>query len=151
MSNPDVARMTPAQWLFEYHALQAKEKQTSDLVVEVFKQSGVVARKLLISLLGLDIGPPDENGERVVIPLSMLAGNPEMMAKVHETLQQEQAVAETTTDAEFDALSAKLAKGDVADLDPVLFGDMKPISKDYVHSEEYRQALEALGVRVRDK
>lgn len=144
ISNPDVMRMTTAQWLFEYHALQEKEKASATFTVEVYKESVTALRKLMIALLGLDI-----IGEKKILPLSLLAGNPRLLGKWYEDAQADAAAEAAANDSEFDALSEQLAKGEIGDLDPLLFGDMGDISKDYTQTEEYKEALTALGIKIK--
>lgn len=144
ISNPDIARMTTAQWLFEFHALQEKEKTSAAFTVEVYKESVTALRKLMIALLGLDVF-----GEKKIMPLALLAGNPKLLSKWYEDAQADEAIEAAANDTDFDQLSAQLAKGDIGDLDPTLFGDLSNISKDYTQTDDYKDALTALGIKIK--
>lgn len=98
--------MTDAQWLFEYHAL----KQRDDERVEMFQ----AAQKMLVSLLGLDHFATQEGQ---YIPLALLTGQPEILAKLVEEQEQEERAVDAADDPEFDAWSEKLAMGDLDDTD----------------------------------
>lgn len=159
ISNQDVQKMRPAQWLFEYAALRDRENDQHELITAVVKQ----AKRLLVSMLGLDlaaqmVGGEDttqltgEDDDAPIVPLALLTGNPEMINHIMETLKKEKSESTDIADAEFDALSAKLAKGDIGDLDPIIFGpvDESVFKNAYVRSDEYKQAMTALGVKIRD-
>lgn len=55
LSDPSVRNMNEAQWLFEYHALQARERQSVDLVTSMFRALVRALRHTLITVLGLDL------------------------------------------------------------------------------------------------
>lgn len=55
LSDPSVRDMNEAQWLFEYHALQTRERQSVDLVTSMFRALVRAMRHTLITVLGLDL------------------------------------------------------------------------------------------------
>ncbi len=125
VSNPDVAKMTETQWMFEYHALKRKEEM-------IFKSSFVALRKTMVSVLGLNlIRPVDEKGfpkkygqmtedeENMFLPMVAWCGRPEMLKDVAEQVQNELGMdkAENPDDA-YEKLTAAI---DAAG------GDMEPI------------------------
>jgi len=125
VSNPDVAKMTETQWMFEYHALRKREEST-------FKASFDALRKTLVSTLGLNlIRPVDEKGfpkkygkmteeeENMYLPLVAWCGRPDVLKEVADQVQAE--LGQTAAESPDDEYEKKAAAIDAAG------GDMEPI------------------------
>ena len=102
--------MTDAQWMFEFHALRTREKEERDERVEIFKAQ----QQMLVSLLGLNTFTQHEEE---IVPLALMCGTPEILAKLQEESQHESKALDAVDDPEFDEWSEKLAKGDLDDTD----------------------------------
>lgn len=103
--------MTDAQWMFEYHALRMKEQDELDHKVEIFKAQ----QKMLVSLLGLNTFSQDEEE---IVPLALMCGTPEILAKLQEESKHAEKAQDALNDPEFDEWSKKMAEGgDIDDTD----------------------------------
>lgn len=101
--------MTEAQWLFEYYAARKKEEADVNHAVELHKAK----RSMLVDLLGLNlIKRPD--GE-VVVPLSVMCGQPEVMSHIFDEQRMEEGVTTALNDPEFDEWSERMARGEIDD------------------------------------
>ncbi len=125
VSNPDVAKMTWTQWMFEYHSLRKKEEM-------MFKSSFLALRRTIVSVLGLNmLRPTDEAGvpkkhdamteEELdqFMPLVSWVGRQELLNEVSKQYETEAGIdAATNPDADYERQVAA-----IDDLD----GDMSPI------------------------
>ena len=125
VSNPDVAKMTETQWMFEYHSLRKQESTT-------FKTHFAAMRQTIVSTLGLNlIRPVDDKGfpkrydkmteeeMDMFLPLVAWVGRAEILKEVGEQVQAELGLDKAeSTDDEYEALTAAI---DAAG------GDMEPI------------------------
>lgn len=124
LSNPDVSKMSPSQWLFEYHSLVEKERNIFDLSFKTLKQ-------LMIHLMGLNaIRPEDGTGRpkttadmtkeerEAFLPLIAWIGHPEMLKQVQDQLDYDNAVRRSEDDDRYEQLVSAIDELD---------GDMTPI------------------------
>lgn len=144
MSDPSVRQMTEAQWLFEYHALQAKERSWSDTIVDAFKAFFQELRASLISLFGLnlvkkwDTSKLSDEDKRVLeketpfVPASFLWGRPEMLKAFLEEGEKQEIEEHAFDDKAFDEMSLRMARGEMNDLDRALMSidyDPAPVER----------------------
>ena len=124
LSSPDVQNMSPAQWVFEYHALQEKEKTEYERNFKTFK-------RVMVSLLGLNaLRPEDEYGvpkseEKMTeeerdqyIPLVAWMGRMEMLGLVKDQVEKEACIESSNSNTEYEKMVAAIDELD---------GDMEPI------------------------
>lgn len=155
--------MNQAQWLWEYHALREREKESfsyvGDLTAEILK----AVRLTLIQLLGLNLLQTDadldedkkkalEDG-KLFTPLSLLVANEEVLRMIVEKHQDDSAVAAAIGDEEFEELSAAIARGDdLGDMEPIVEGtaeEEKFLAQWFTPEKEYE--LKTLGINITDK
>lgn len=124
ISNPDVQKMTPIQWMFEYHSLLKKESHELDINIKLVKNS-------LVNILGLNlIRPRDQNGKvkpdsamttldkESFLPLTAWIGHPELLKLVQEQVEQDLPPT-LSSDAEYEKMVAAIdAAG--GDMDPII-------------------------------
>jgi hypothetical protein len=125
VSNPDVRNMSPAQWAFEYYALHKKESDLAEALATNVKH-------LIVNILGLNaLRPVNENGvpkkphelteeeQEQFLPLVAWVGHPELLKKVGEQLQVEQAITQAAEDQSYEEMVAAIdAAG--GDMEPIL-------------------------------
>ena len=148
--------MTDAQWLFEYHALQAKEKMEGELQVKLLEANARVLRDTLIGVLGLhllapqpapDAPPREEDAPVPFVPAVMLFSNHHLL-NIAMAQQKKSAGVQVEEDEAFEAFSQRLARGDVGDLDPIHTADLSTMTATLAERE--RRAAEArLGIQQR--
>lgn len=115
--------MTPAQWVYEFSILSAKEQDERDYQMKFWKV-------MLVRTLGLDAfnkqrGLKDEE----FIPLSLLAGNHHLINSMLKKAEEDGVVDAANTvevpDAEYSEMEARMAAGmEPIDFDP--FEGMTP-------------------------
>lgn len=154
MSDPTVQAMNEAQWLFEYYALRKREEDEGNFFITLVRGIVTNLREMLIGLLGLNVIKrwvlkPGETAPDVTpfVPLSFLVSKPEMLKHYIDEGEKDDTVVPPEQDAAFEAWSAKLARGDVADMDPILIGTPNDDKNLYWRTEAAQQALKAMGVR----
>lgn len=114
VSNPDVARMTTPQWVYEYHILQKRDR-------EYFEAFAKILRNVIIGTFGLNmLRPQDENGvpktaenmspeeKDFFLPLVGWIGNPELLKAVKEQVEKEYDPSLTPDTKEYDNLVARI-------------------------------------------
>ncbi len=155
--------MNQAQWLWEYHALREREKESfsyvGDLTAEVLK----AIRLTMIQILGLNLLQTDtdldeekkkaiEEG-KLFTPLALLVANEEVLRMIIEKHQDDSAVAAAIGDEEFEELSAAIARGDdLGDMEPIIEGteeEEQLVGQWFTPQRELE--LEALGIKITDK
>lgn len=163
--------MTYAQWMFEYHALQEKERGWAKQIAEVVKGFARSLREMLIGVLGLNLirewkapkdKPFDTDTKAALadvtpfVPASILFGRPQVLQAYLDDLkktEKEERASEAfraQQDAAFEAFSAALARGETPpDMDPVLMGRPGDTLNLYWRSEDAQAALRSLGVKPR--
>lgn len=140
--------MTTAQWIFEAHALQARDRIQADTVLATVKASVRILRNLMVSVLGLRLRATKEGEEAdefKFVPLSVLLADPARLKDLMSAEEAEAAVETATEDEAFDAFSKQLARGEVGDLEPILSSDPTPGK---VSVEEYQAMLKSMGIKI---
>lgn len=154
VSNPDVGRMSRVQWLFEYHSLINKERESMKLNIKVMKG-------LLINVLGLNaLRPEDAQGnpkdyasltpeeQESYLPLVAWCGRPELLQKISDQIQKEEIVADIGKDTSYETLVAQMDAAD-GDLLPIIqekFG-IKTEDLKQQTSVNQKEDLKKLGIR----
>jgi len=136
--------MTRAQWLWEYYALQKKDEERTDIIVDTVK----ALEQMLIQIFGLNILKDKE--EDSYIPMSMLVGRREIVEAMLDKISKDSVAKDAIDDDQFEAMSAAFASGEMEDD----LGDMDPIIEEKIEeaTEQSRQAyLRSLGVNIVDK
>lgn len=123
-SDPSVKDMTPARWMFEYHAAIEKDKQDAQLIAKIVKNT-------IVGTFGLNLlRPTDANGypkrqedmteeeKESFLPLVAWVGREDLVDKVREQLDKDIDPEAVTADKHYEELVAAI---DAAD------GDMEPI------------------------
>lgn len=157
--------MTLAQWMFEYEALQAKERDEVEVRVAVETRVLRAQRDMFITLLGLNLLPEREEEKAKagddyvpdILPLSVLVGRPQMIRDLLDGLERAQSETAAAQDANFEAFSANLlkqlkeGKSDLPDgMVPLLTGDLSNLERNaYWHSDAAQAAMVALGIKER--
>jgi len=154
--------MTTAQWMMEYHALRAREEAQVNMVTAVFKGAVRALRSLFISVLGLHYTPKPVEGEEVseaardddgiaiptYMPLSYIVGRPEMLEVLRKNYQDAEGAEQALADTTFDQFSARLAAGDMSDLEPVLEA-LPDMDRDGEFDLAAHHALlESMGIKI---
>jgi len=137
--------MTRAQWLWEFQAIQKKEEDDANVVIESLK----AIEKMLVHLLGLNLLQDDDDENESIIPLSLFTGRREIIEAIMEKIGKDVVAKEAISDDQFNDLSAAFARGEVEDL-----GDMDPIIEEQIAevAEQDRQKhLASIGVKVVDE
>lgn len=154
MSDPSVAKMNEAQWLFEYYALRKREEEETNFFVTLVRGIITNLREMLIGLLGLNVIKqwtlkPGETAPDVTpfVPLSFLVARQDVLKHYIDEGARDDTPVPPEQDAAFEAWSAKLARGDIADMDPILIGTPDDDKNVYWRSEAAQQALKAMGIR----
>ena len=143
VSDTSVQHMTDMQWLFEFYALNERDKTAHETTVQIFK----LARRELISLLGLDTVKLLDMPEDGFIPFAWLAGNPESLSFWREQGEKAEASIAAGENKDFDAMSDALLKAaQTGDMSPIIpnsgISDEELLKDPYLHSEEYKRVLE---------
>mgnify|MGYP001569969241 CR=1 FL=1 len=134
VSNPDVAKMTWTQWMFEYHSLRKKEEM-------LFKSSFLALRRTMVSVLGLNaLRPTDEAGvpkkpEKMTedeldqfMPLVSWVGRAELLNEISKQYETEAGIdAATNPDSEYERQVAAIDDAD-GDMSPI-FSPLDPSAK----------------------
>lgn len=152
LSDPSVRTMTEAQWHFEYHALQAREKRTFETVTQVFDAFFKSMRALLVRVLGLDLvrtwrqlGVSDRaereklKSEIPFVPLVHLVGDAE---RINEWVKKDDGLSDEEADkkeAEAEAFSRLLRSGKLDSIIPPKRDEIK-----YTDTLDYKLAKERL-------
>lgn len=131
--------MTTTQWLFEYHILQEKEKQESELTVATIK----TCRKVLANLLGLDLMQDDD--EDVYMPLIMMVARREVIESILEKFEKDKLTSEALDDDNFEQLSNAMANDELGDMEPIM-PDLEKIEK-----ADLERKMRAVGIKFVDK
>ncbi len=155
VSNPDVQNMSRVQWVFEYHSLINKERETIKLNVKVMKG-------LLINVLGLNaLRPEDAQGnvkdpetltaeeQEAYLPLIAWCGRPELLQKVSEQLQKDEIVAEIGKDTSYDKLVAEMDAAD-GDLLPIIQEKFGIKSEDLGKQSEVNRKADLAKLGIKD-
>lgn len=149
--------MTDAQWAFEAAALKRKEEAELNMQVEVVKANARVLRDTLIRVSGADIlAPAPEPGAVPAetppfVPWALFFSNHHLLRNLMEEKQKAETTERVLADDAFEAFSAKLAKGEVGDVDPILLGKLpggRDVS-DLWAEQAAKEALRVLGVKPR--
>lgn len=114
ISDPSVAAMTDAQWIFEAYSLREVDKEKTHMFE--------AARDMLMSLLGLNLFRRPGDAEDSYMPLSLICGNPHVLKSLFEEKESGGRVAEALEDKDFDEWSEQMAAGDFDD-------DMVPLDE----------------------
>lgn len=130
--------MTEAQWLFEYHALRLRERDRAEDLQAIFDAS----RKTLSTMLGLNIA--GDGDDAPMVPLALMCGNPELLAKAVEFAEQHVASDAVLEDDDFEAWSAAMAQGDMVPFSEPLEMTAEQRANPYMHSDEYQRVLKAM-------
>lgn len=151
--------MTDAQWKFEAEALRRKEEAAANMQVEVVKAGARILHDTLVSVLGLGLFAPaggseagaEAGGPLPFLPAAFLFANHHLLRVALEERDKSEHAGEAMGDAAFEAFSARLARGDVGDLDPLLLGTLPTgTSVDALWKQTaFEQTLAALGVKER--
>lgn len=97
--------MNDTQWLFEYKALIEKERLEMARQERLFEAQ----QQMMSNYLGLNLF--SQEGE--FIPLAVMCGTPEILAKLSEEAEHEAKAADAANDPEFDEWSERMARGEV--------------------------------------
>jgi hypothetical protein len=151
VSDPTVSRMTPAQWLFEYHGLLRREEEETERAFKGMKG-------ILINVLGLNLKssnknkdlPPHERFEADLnefTPLVMLAGNHHLLKQFFsdgdDTIGQDRTGESKVSDAEYEAQSQAI----MSDMEPI---DV-PIARMSVDDIQRQVDTQGLGIQNVDE
>lgn len=131
LSDPSVRAMNEAQWMFEYHALHAREKNTIDLVTSMFRALVRSLRHTLITVLGLDLirswyaaGVRDKEkltalkDETPYIPAVYVFGDPARIDKLIELDDGKSDEEREAEDRQIEAVNAAIRSGALEDQIP---------------------------------
>jgi hypothetical protein len=156
--------MTWAQWVFEARGLEKREEEQLEVAGKMIEASLRAGRLMLIRTLGLDLLPDERSktdqteklDEAPFVPLSFLAGHPEIMKTYIERLQRK-GPADPKEDEMFDQFSEQLlqqlktGQSDIrGDMVPLLTDELKEIERNsYWHSEDVQRAMQTLGIKPR--
>lgn len=164
--------MTQAMWLFEYHALLERDRTCRTLVNDLFKSATTILREVLVGVLGLNLikawkAPKGEafdektkavlEGMTPFVPGAFIFGRPEMVnhyldeMKLDAKTEAEATAYASNQDEAFEEFSARLARGEAGDMDPVFVGVPGEEVNRYWRSEEAKATVAALGVKPRPK
>lgn len=134
--------MTDAQWLFEYEALLARERDQAQLVATVL-QAG---NDGLIRLFGLDLLRKDKD-DKSYLPLVLLAGRPEVVEMITKKSKEDEALKQATdamqNDDAFEMMSQAVARGD---MDMLTEEDMEQLRRSSQTAKQ--EELVRLGVHL---
>ena len=153
--------MTTLQWHFEYVALLERERSWIKVASNFLSAMLKGCRELLIHTLGLNLikrwapaadgtsqsTEASEDACTPFIPGSLIWGQPEVVKHYLEDLEKENVAEAAAADKAFDEWSARLARGDTADMDPILLGETPPGMKPV--STNWQAMLQRVGVRER--
>lgn len=148
--------MTDAQWLFEYHALRKKEEAEIEVAAKTMETNANILRDTIVATLGLGLFVPKGTPEPApgiapFIPAALLFSNHHLLKPVFEDWQKANDADKAMGDDAFEEFSKRLARGDVGDMDPLLFGNLPGglnITQ-LVAQGAMKQALATLGVKPR--
>lgn len=154
MTDPSVKHMTPAQWAFEYIALNRKERDDKEFHIRSLKS-------VLITTLGLNLlKPEDQNGHpkgyeamndeerESFIPLTAWTGNEGMLKAVREQHEKGE-VSDTLPDMDsaYDDMVAAIDAAE-GDIEPIIGVDKfdLPANAKKVHEEKISGVMSRLDV-----
>lgn len=154
VSDPQVQRTSPAQWLWDYITLHKKEQDDRIFWVKTLKD-------VLVSVLGLKVPVLDETGhpkpedtlteqeKESFVPYIYLGGNTQLLQKYFEKCQEPAAPNNPDEDAAYEELQRKMAdaEGDMVPLDDP-FVNIKPA--EIVRRNDHK-ALGIIMVNDRDE
>lgn len=154
MSDPSVAQMTYAQWMFEALALKKREADEAEVTSSLISAFSRILRETLIGVLGLGLVKPKPDAKpedgTAFVPASFIMGRPEMLKHFLEDMKKEEKTEDALNDEAFEAFSAKLAKGDVGDMDPLIVGHSGPVDPGaFWASAGAKQMLASMGIKQR--
>lgn len=151
--------MNEEQWLFEYTALKARERDEAKAQMDLLR----VGRNTLISLLGLNVlGDLTEDEKRRAadptlprfVPLAFMVAPPEVTKHWVDIATREEGIKEGVDDEDFDALSRELQQhlaGEVRSSNPLV--QILALSPEEVEERTragraaaYAEQLRALGM-----
>ncbi len=144
--------MNDSQWLWEYFALKEKEKQQTDTTIEIVS----MARRILISLLGLDLMKSDPvPGEEKVeteksdsfMPLSLMTGRREVVEMIVKSFDQQEKIKKALEDENFEQISQSMAAGNTTDMDPIL----EQIDTNAILKKDFEEQMRRVGVKIVDQ
>ena len=149
VSDPTVRTMTPAQWLFEYYALQDREEKETERYLKGLKG-------ILVNVLGLNLKSnaanqhlsPEKRFEADLneyTPLVLLAGNHHLLNKHFEDINQTSGLGDITGQSTVpDDQYEEQSKAIMDDMEPI---DI-PIARMSV--EELNRGIENRGLNIKE-
>lgn len=148
--------MTHAQWMFEADAIRRMEQQRADMVVDVFKAAHRAFHDSMVRLLGLGIGAAgmkrelekdgvaDKDMLTPWVPMVISCGHPEVLSKLRERDQIDEALSKESEVGKADGFAAALMNADKGDLEPIFMESSNALAADL--DREMKATLRAMGI-----
>lgn len=156
VSSPDVQRMTPTQWAYEYYIIKKMEAEKIELIVKI-------AKAILVNILGLNLlRPTNEHGvpksydemtqeeKDSFMPLVAWVAHPELLKTVKEQFEFEKHCESAMSDVskEYEDLVARIDENPY-DMDAILGIDPEETAEraSKLQAQLFEEKLKSLDIK----